>query len=440
MSNTQSPEILERGSTPQTQPPKNRLCHVPSALAHLKARKRLLFGLLGISAALGNAFIITSKLGDLQKKGTILIDKVTSLQESAMSANPQGDGDFTRALSTTVEVLTDSELATGTDSTDNSEEGGTKRKEITSPGDLYSGPGQTNDLMLPSSCSQILKHNSSAPSGFYDIATPSGRATSVFCDMTRTCGGQLLRGWTRVASLGFTAAGGSSMSIRCPSGFRERSDRNRSSGLRACGIESATAACASILFDTHDIPFTGVCGKVLGLRFGSPDGFSGRVPSTTLDSNYVDGVSLTYGLHPRRHLWTFAAAVSPLPESSGTLGSGSAASCQCLGDSGGTVSSQVPPFVGDHYFCEVQSDDDDAAADDDDGGGGGGEIAPTRGLLWDGNVEGCARDGCCSFNDPPWFHRHLSPPMRGDLELRVCSDEGREDEDIALSSVEIFIT
>ena len=36
----------------------------------------------------------------------------------------------------------------------------------------------------------------------------------------------------------------------------------------------------------------------------------------TIDDGYVDGVSITHGNHPRKHIWTLAAALDEVTTSS----------------------------------------------------------------------------------------------------------------------------
>ena len=58
--------------------------------------------------------------------------------------------------------------------------------------------------------------------------------------------------------------------------------------------------------------------------------------------------------------------------------------------------------------------------------------------LWDG--AGCGQDStCCSFHNPPWFHKQLPQPTTDDIEMRVCRDEEQEDEDIPIAYVEIYV-
>jgi hypothetical protein len=59
----------------------------------------------------------------------------------------------------------------------------------------------------------------------------------------------------------------------------------------------------------------------------------------------------------------------------------------------------------------------------------------------------CSRDGagcgagnaCCTFNTPPWFYKQLSHPTTDDIEMRVCTDDPRNTEDIAIEIIEIYI-
>ena len=109
-------------------------------------------------------------------------------------------------------------------------------------------------------------------------------------------------------------------STSCPSGLRERNG----SGIRTCGIESLEAACPSVMFSTSGVEYTKVCGKVIAYQDSTPDAFGDYVrgANLTINSNYVDGVSLTHGHTPRNHIWTFAAALDEYRRSMSTI-------CEC---------------------------------------------------------------------------------------------------------------
>ena len=267
---------------------------------------------------------------------------------------------------------------------------------------------------LASSCSAIFAVYPSSPSGHYWIEPSNGSAVHVYCDMTRSCG-NITGGWMRVASLDW-----SNESLPCPDGFRERSD----SGNRTCGINSRTGSCPSLIFKTYNTSYSRVCGKINGYQVGTPDAFStihGRGSNITIDSNYVDGVSLTHGGNPRRHIWTFVAAHDDMLSMTWVP-----SICQCVLPSG--RSTMAPPlFVGMDYFCDtgcrMEAQIRQFYPDDP---------------LWNG--VGCASTStCCSFNNPPWFNKQLPSATTDDIEMRVCRDESRDNEDIAISNVEIYV-
>ena len=262
------------------------------------------------------------------------------------------------------------------------------------------------------SCSHVMLLNPSSPSGLYWIRSSDGSAIRVYCDMTGSCG-NITGEWMRVASLDWS----SNESLPCPDGFRERNDSN----IRTCGIGSiSTGSCPFITFKTYSTVYSRVCGKINAYQVGTTDAFYRPLNNrVNIDSNYVDGVSLTHGSNPRRHIWTFVAALNDnlsIPRT-----------CQCVRPGDRRIMAP-PSFVGVDYFCDTGSRN----------GTRGGLFYPDD-PLWDG--AGCASTStCCSFNNPPWFHKQLPSATTDDIEMRVCSDESRDDnEDIAVSSVEIYV-
>ena len=265
------------------------------------------------------------------------------------------------------------------------------------------------------SCAALLFFSPTTPSGHYWVRAGNGSAVRVYCDMTRSRGG-VSRGWMRVASLDF-----SNSSTPCPSGLQERLD----SGIRTCGIQSSSPTCASMLFSTSGIMFNKVCGKVLAYQVGIPNAFGinhfGVAPS--IDSYYVDGVSLTHGSNPREHIWTFAAA----RDEYGVDYNG-AHVCECSYNPGRDRGTP-PLYVGQDYFCDTGIPQYSEERHD---------RFYSASPLWDGS--GCGLNStCCSFNNPPWFHKQLPSPTGDAIEMRVCSDEERANEDIAMSSVQLFV-
>ena len=104
------------------------------------------------------------------------------------------------------------------------------------------------------SCHQIKELVPESPSGYYYIRQNTGSALSVYCDMTRSCGG-VSGGWMKIASFDVD-----NPSHYCPNGLCLSTNVTR-----RCVIPSTStsAGCASTVFNTHGIPYTRVCGKVI---------------------------------------------------------------------------------------------------------------------------------------------------------------------------------
>ena len=82
----------------------------------------------------------------------------------------------------------------------------------------------------------------------------------VYCDMSLECGGE--KGWMRIANI--NASGGDN----CPSGWR-----NITSLTKACRAPRDNAGCYSAHFTTYNIPYSRVCGMIMGYQKGTPDAF-----------------------------------------------------------------------------------------------------------------------------------------------------------------------
>ena len=137
----------------------------------------------------------------------------------------------------------------------------------------------------------------------------------------------------------------------------------------------------------------------------------------SIDDQYVDGISLTHGSNPRKHIWTFAAA--------NREGSNGHYVCPCT-NINNTATIPIPPFVGNDYFCDTGSKVQAQY------------IFYPNDPLWDGH--GCGQlSTCCSFNNPPWFMKELSSSTNDDIEMRLCADQSRSDEDITFEVLELYV-
>ena len=214
-------------------------------------------------------------------------------------------------------------------------------------------------------------------------------------------------GWRRVAYLNM-----SDPSQQCPSVWQEITTPHR-----VCGRRSTSASCEGLNYTTGSEQYDQVCGRIIGYQLGSPDAFN-DINSGSIDSYYLEGVSVTYG-SPRQHVWSFAAGLDEVL-------SVPYYTCPCV--TGSTAGNRIPSFVGQNYFCET-----------------GINFAYTNGLfypngdpLWDG--QGCGpTSSCCTFNSPPWFNVTLSPPTTDNIEVRICGDQGITNEDAPIQLIELYV-
>ena len=236
------------------------------------------------------------------------------------------------------------------------------------------------------------------------------------------CGGT--DGWRRFAYIDMT-----NHSQQCPTGLTKYTY----DGIRLCSrpANAARIGCTSATLPGGGIPYSHVCGRIVGYLFGDVEAFGyyqERRRQDTIDDYYVDGVTLTHGPSgSREHIWTFAAATahdSPWYQ------------CPCA-PGPTSISTNPPSFVGSDYFCE--------------------SAVPTwvgraTGLifynvtLWDG--EGCPESNSCecTLNDPPYFLRELSASTTDDIEMKFCGrldlNDGRSDNargGVLISRVELYV-
>ena len=266
------------------------------------------------------------------------------------------------------------------------------------------------------SCAEIAEAVPTSPSGYYWLQSANGSAVNAYCDMSITCQG--VRGWMRVVNLNV-----SDTSQECPPNTR----LSTVGSIRICGINDFGAGCSSAMFNVQGVTYGQVCGRIIGYQQGFTDAFAtnsdilnGEKP---IDAIYVDGVSLTHGSSPRKHIWTFASArdeVGMLPH---TI-------CPCTNTNETASATPPPSFVGNDYFCDTGSTDSAHLnssstfyADDP---------------LWDG--AGCGpANTCCSFNNPPWFLKQLPSTTADDIEMRICRDEHQTDERPFVEIIDLYI-
>ena len=185
------------------------------------------------------------------------------------------------------------------------------------------------------------------------------------------------------------------------------------SALRLC--RRLGGGCSSTSFHTFGIEYSRVCGRVIGYQIGAiSHPFYGYqiIENATLEAPYVEGVSLTYGRLPRKHIWTFATTADDITSTYEPF-------CEC--------ETSPPPFIGDDYFCDTGSRSHAQFITwylDDP--------------LWDG--QGCGgTNTCCSLHNPPWFCKDLPEPTTEDIELRLCGLGNAYHISANIEQVELYI-
>ncbi len=226
------------------------------------------------------------------------------------------------------------------------------------------------------SCSQALSRDSSYLSGNYILRSSTGALRSVYCNMIDRFGGDST-GWMRVAKLDVN---------NCPPGLMAHTFGS----IKTCIVSDNNAGCTEVVYSTAKISYAKITGQIRGYQIGTLDGFRdirSQPRSMNISANYVDGISVTSN---NEHVWTFAAG------------------CDC--------NSMKPDTIGSNYTCDKPPSCDI------------GVFCTTH--LWESQK--CA-------NSFPWFLRTLDHPTAADIKVRVCRDQDRQDEDLAISTLELYV-
>ena len=217
--------------------------------------------------------------------------------------------------------------------------------------------------------------------------------------------------WYKVVDLNMTDP-----SQECPSAWMQYD----STELRACErIQNENGGCEGTFFLTNH-QYSKVCGRATGYQVGGSAAF-GWTTQQTIDTYYLYGLSLTYG-SPRKHIWTFATGISEGDQSRRDW------HCPCT-DPTDLGNAQIPPFVGENYFCESGNPTDTWIANH----------LYSNDPLWDG--EQCTNEGLCcnNTNSPPWFSVTLPNPTTDDIEARLCVPPSSPGEEVLLQKLEIYV-
>ena len=221
----------------------------------------------------------------------------------------------------------------------------------------------------------------------------------------RDCGGPR---WTKLVAVNMSIS-----SSVCPTNFT-----TFTSPIRSCSRNGNTKMTNTVF--PVDQSYSSVCGRVLAIQKGSPDGFGPTFYDFYDPDTYFDGVAISQGSsYSVGHLiWSFVAAVSELPENQ-DIG------CPCAYSEWNSTS--LPSFLRSNYFCES---------------GNPSALSNTKVFLDDPlwNGKGCASNStCCQFNTPPWFYAELPLSTTDDITMTLLVNGFASEENIFIREIEIYI-
>lgn len=268
--------------------------------------------------------------------------------------------------------------------------------------------GQVKDYPAYS-CHQVASWKPGSQSGYYWLQGPpdykQAYAAHMFCqmDMDIPIFGTT-QGWMKIANLDLTEH------KYCPEGFELVYYQDRTFCRR-----SADKGCVSIIFPVHYIEYKRICGRARAYQVGSNNAFHRfECNHCSIDDPYIDGLSFTYGKHPRRHIWSLAASWTEYKDDYRAL-------CPCAKQRG----TAPPKFVGNDYFCETGKYLE--------------HKIDLRDPLWDGQGCGKSEKVCCEDPGLPWFCKDLPEPTTEDVEVRVCTDEETDNEDLWVELIQLYV-
>ncbi len=183
------------------------------------------------------------------------------------------------------------------------------------------------------------------------------------------------QGWMRIAKLDAN---------NCPEGLKFR----RNATTKTCIVFDDNAGCTTLVYSTLNVQYTKVTGKIRGYQIGTLDGFVGISGASRSSDNYVDGVTITAN---DMHVWTYAAG-----------------QCDCAG--------MRPEAIDNYFTCDKHA----------------GCVMRTfcNTYLWESPI--------CGGPHSQWFLRTL-PPTSADIRVSICRDQKRNDEDLAISTLELYV-
>jgi len=235
---------------------------------------------------------------------------------------------------------------------------------------------KTSPVTVYSSCNESFQQQCTPKPGYYQLQLSNGPPLPSYCSWTVPCS-NITGGWMRVAKL-----------KKCkgvPQCFENLTTSAINGNTGCVATDIPTPGCAKVTFSTPGLLFSHICGTVQGVAYGTPDGF--QMGASIANVTFVDGISLILSNKSHlRHLHTLSAHG----------GAGKTKPCN----------NGVPEFVSENYQCMVTVHNDT-----------------------------CPITNKCS----PFFHRDIGELTSGDIEMRICRDDGPNDEEIILNDLELYV-
>jgi dynein heavy chain len=189
--------------------------------------------------------------------------------------------------------------------------------------------------------------------------------------------------------------------------------------MRTCGKKTEKNTCDSLVISTHGQAYQSVRGQIRAFQFGTPDAFMVTSTGPSIDDAYVDGISITHGQSPRKHVFTLAVGVVAYYSAEGDR---KMSTCPNTG-----FGHPQPVFVADKYFCSSGTSKQDIES---------GMLFSDTPLWTDSYGPGASCDECMC---PRTFCVNLPEQTTDDLELRICTDEAVANEDIRIDMIDLWI-
>ena len=178
--------------------------------------------------------------------------------------------------------------------------------------------------------------------------------------------------------------------------------------------KNISVGCSQVYFSSHGMSYSKVCGRVIGYQHGSPDAFSPAIYARNIDDMYVDDLLLPIIIQGNifGHLQHNQMAIIKI-----TLMDAPALPI---------IEAKFPTLLRMITFVKLEPNETYS------------NRYFTEHKLWDGNGCGTFPNGFAGTRSS-FFIKQLPNSISLDVQLRVCMDEGRDNEDIIIEKLSLLV-